>query len=133
MTGLAALVHGLAGRSGVEAALLVSHDGLPIHHAASSPVEPETIAALAATVGQHAGRLGQGAERGELQTAVLEYSKGLLVLARLGDGDWLALLARAGRRHRSVCSTICASTGPRSPAYSELRITPLHSSPSLPV
>ncbi len=94
MTGLAALVHGLAGRSGVEAVLLVSHDGLPIQHAASSSVEPETIAALAATVGQHAGRLGQGAARGELQTAVLEYSKGLLVLARLGDGDWLALLTR---------------------------------------
>jgi predicted regulator of Ras-like GTPase activity (Roadblock/LC7/MglB family) len=94
MTGLAALVHGLAGRSAVDAVLLVSHDGLPIQHAASSPVEPETIAALAATVGQHAGRLGQGAERGQLHTAVLEFSKGLFVLARLGDGDWLALVTR---------------------------------------
>jgi predicted regulator of Ras-like GTPase activity (Roadblock/LC7/MglB family) len=94
MTGLAALVHGLAGRTGVQAVLLVSHDGLPIHHAASGPVEPETVAALAATVGQHAGRLGHGADRGDLQTAVLEYAAGLLVLARLGDGDWLALLAR---------------------------------------
>jgi predicted regulator of Ras-like GTPase activity (Roadblock/LC7/MglB family) len=94
MTGLAALVQGLAGRSGVEAALLVSHDGLPIHHAASAPLDPETVAALAATVGQHAGHLGQGAKRGDLLTAVLEFSGGLLVLTRLNQGDWLALLAR---------------------------------------
>jgi len=94
MTGLAALVHGLAGRSGVQAVLLLSHDGLPIHHAAAATLEPETVAALAATVGQHAGRLGQGADRGDLQTAVLEYTGGLLVLARVGDGEWLALLAR---------------------------------------
>ena len=53
------------------------------------------LAALAATVGQHAGRLGQGAGRGDLLTAVLEFSNGLLVLARLSQGDWLALLARA--------------------------------------
>jgi len=116
MTGLAAPVHGLAGRSGVQAVLLLSHDGLPIHHAAAATLEPETVAALAATVGQHAGRLGQGADRGDLQTAVLEYTGGLLVLARVGDGEWLALLARPDadlgtllydlRQHRPAISSL---------------------------
>lgn len=95
MTGLGELVRALAARDGVQAAVLLSGDGLPIEHAAIAAVEPETIAALAATLAQHAARLGDGATRGELQTAVLEYSGGLLLLARAGAGDWLAILARA--------------------------------------
>ena len=73
----------------------MSGDGLPIEHAARAQFEPETVAALAATLAQHAGRLGDGARRGELATAVLEYDRGLLILARAGAGDWLALLAAA--------------------------------------
>jgi predicted regulator of Ras-like GTPase activity (Roadblock/LC7/MglB family) len=96
MPGLGELVRGLAAREGVQAAVLVSGDGLPIEHAASSAVEPETIAALGATLAQHAKRLGEGAARGELHTAVLEYEGGLLLLARAGGGGWLALLAHSG-------------------------------------
>jgi len=95
MTGLGELVHGLAARDGVQAVVLVSGDGLPIQHAVNSAVEPETIAALAATLGQHATQLGEGAGRGELRTAVLEYGDGLLLLSRAGAADWLAVLAHA--------------------------------------
>ncbi|HUF36130.1 MAG TPA: roadblock/LC7 domain-containing protein [Gemmatimonadales bacterium] len=94
MTGLAEAIRGLAAREGVQAALLLSADGLPIEHAAAEPVEPETVAALAATLAQHAGRMGEGARRGELRTAVLEFADGPVVLARIG-GAWLAILARA--------------------------------------
>ena len=59
--------------------------------------EPETVAALAATLAQHAGRLGEGTSRGELRPAVLEFARGPLVLARAGGGDWLAMLARPER------------------------------------
>jgi predicted regulator of Ras-like GTPase activity (Roadblock/LC7/MglB family) len=79
----------------VQAVLLLSGDGLPIQHAAKIALEPETIAALAATVGQHALRLGEGAGRGELRAAVLEFADGLVVLSRAGATDWLAVLARA--------------------------------------
>jgi len=94
MTVLAEVIRGLSAREGVQAALLLSADGLPIEHAAGEPVEPETVAALAATLAQHAGRMGEGARRGELRTAVLEFADGPVVLARVGDGDWLAVLAR---------------------------------------
>lgn len=93
MTGLGAVIQSLAARDGVEAALLLSGDGLPIEHAAGSGFDPETVAALSATLGQYAGGLGQGAARGELLTAVLEFADGLLVLTRAGTGDWLAILA----------------------------------------
>ncbi len=82
MTGLSDVVRGLAARDGVEAVLLASADGLPIDHTASTRFDPETVAALAATLAQHAGRLGAGAERGDLVTAVLEYHAGTVVLGR---------------------------------------------------
>ena len=99
MTGLSDVLQSLAARDGVQAVLLLSGEGLPIdhaarEHAARGPFEPETVAALAATLAQYAGRLGEGAERGELRTAVLDYAGGLVVLARTGSEDWLAILAR---------------------------------------
>ena len=95
MTVLAEVIRGLSGRDGVDAAVLLSADGLAIEHASARPVEAETVAALAATLAQHAGRLGVGAHRGALASAVLEFADGLLVLSRVGAGDWLALLVRA--------------------------------------
>lgn len=96
MAVLADVLRSLAARDGVQAALLLSGDGLPIDHAASGPFEPEAVAALAATLAQDAARLGEAAERGELTTAVLDYAGGLVLLARAGREDWLAILARSG-------------------------------------
>ncbi|HEU5040467.1 MAG TPA: roadblock/LC7 domain-containing protein [Gemmatimonadales bacterium] len=94
MTGLAEVLRGLSSRDGVQAAVLLSADGLAIEHAAGESIEAETVAALAASVAQHAGRMGEGAGRGELRTGVLEFAEGAVVLARVGRGDWLAVLAR---------------------------------------
>ena len=96
MAGLGDVLRGLAGRDGVQAALLLSGEGLPIEHAAGGAFEPETVAALGATLAQCAARLGEGADRGELRTAVLDYAGGLVVLARVGSADWLAVMARPG-------------------------------------
>lgn len=95
MTRLAEVLRGLAARDGVQGTLLLSGDGLPIEHAGRA-VEPETVAALAATLAQYGGHLGEGAERGALRAAVLDYEQGPLVLARAGASDWLAILARPG-------------------------------------
>jgi predicted regulator of Ras-like GTPase activity (Roadblock/LC7/MglB family) len=94
MAGLGDVLRSLAARDGVQAVLLLSGEGLPIDHAASGAFEPETVAALAATLAQYAARLGEGAGRGELGTAVLDYAGGLVVLARAGSEDWLAILAQ---------------------------------------
>ncbi len=90
---LGEVVQSLAARDGVEAVLLLSGDGLPIEHAARTAFDSETVAALAATLAQHAARLGQGAGRGDLITGVFEFDGGLLILARAGAADWLAVLA----------------------------------------
>jgi predicted regulator of Ras-like GTPase activity (Roadblock/LC7/MglB family) len=93
MTGLADVLRGLAARDGVQGALLLSGEGLPIEHAGGG-FEPETVAALSATLAQYAGQLGDGAARGELRTAVLDFARGPVVLARAGASDWVAVLTR---------------------------------------
>ncbi|MEO7985963.1 MAG: roadblock/LC7 domain-containing protein [Gemmatimonadales bacterium] len=95
MTGLSDVVRALAARDGVEAVLLASAEGLPIDHAASTSFEPETVAALSATLAQHATRLGAGAGRGEVAVMVIEYESGSVLLSRLGSSNWLAILAHA--------------------------------------
>jgi predicted regulator of Ras-like GTPase activity (Roadblock/LC7/MglB family) len=95
MTGLAEVMHALSARPGVQSAVLLSADGLSIEHTSRVPAEADTVAALAATLAQHAARLGEGTRQGALHTAVLEYAEGLFVLARVGDGDWLGILAGA--------------------------------------
>jgi predicted regulator of Ras-like GTPase activity (Roadblock/LC7/MglB family) len=78
--------------------------------------DSEAVAALAATLARHADQLGQGAGRGDLGVAVLEFGEGLLVLARAGTGDWLAILGAPDadigpllydlRQHRSALATL---------------------------
>jgi predicted regulator of Ras-like GTPase activity (Roadblock/LC7/MglB family) len=94
MGGLNDVVRALSEREGVEAVLVLSSDGLPIEHAARGAFDPESIAALTATLVQYATRLGTGAGRGALRTAVLEYEGGALVVSQLSAGDCLAILAR---------------------------------------
>ncbi|HET6837290.1 MAG TPA: roadblock/LC7 domain-containing protein [Gemmatimonadales bacterium] len=94
MAGLNDVVRSLSEREGVEAVLVLSGDGLPIEHAAGGAFDPESVAALTATLVQYATRLGTGAARGALRTAVLEYERGTLVVTQLGAGDCLAILAR---------------------------------------
>jgi predicted regulator of Ras-like GTPase activity (Roadblock/LC7/MglB family) len=93
MPSLGEVVRDLAGRNGVEGVVVLSGDGLPIEQAARGPFDAESLAALTATMVQYATRLGEGAARGTLRTAVLEYERGLLVVAQLGTGDCLAILA----------------------------------------
>jgi predicted regulator of Ras-like GTPase activity (Roadblock/LC7/MglB family) len=95
MAGLREVVGRLVQREGVEAVLVLSADGLPIEHASHQAFEAEPLAALTATLAQYATRLGLGAGRGALRTAVLEYERGLLVVAQIGAGDCLAVLAKS--------------------------------------
>jgi predicted regulator of Ras-like GTPase activity (Roadblock/LC7/MglB family) len=93
MANLTEVVRGLAERDGVEAVLVLSADGLPIEHAARGAFDAESLAALTATLVQYATRLGSGAGRGALRNAVMEFERALLIVAQIGVGDCLAVLA----------------------------------------
>ena len=93
MAGLSEVVRELAKRKGVEVVLFLSADGLPIEHASKTAFDHESLAALTAALVQYATRLGLGTTRGALRNAVIEYERGLLVVAQIGSGDCLAILA----------------------------------------
>jgi predicted regulator of Ras-like GTPase activity (Roadblock/LC7/MglB family) len=95
MTGLADLLRALATRPGVDAAVLVSPDGLPIQQAGPTTLDADALAALAATAVRHAARLAEGAERGAWRTLLLEAEGGTLVLSEAGAGNLLLLLVAA--------------------------------------
>jgi predicted regulator of Ras-like GTPase activity (Roadblock/LC7/MglB family) len=96
MAGLADVVRGLAARDGVDAVVVVSGDGLPIDHASRGPCDADALAALAVTLLRPATRLGETAQRGALTRAVFEYDGGLAIIAQLGEGNALLLLASPG-------------------------------------
>jgi predicted regulator of Ras-like GTPase activity (Roadblock/LC7/MglB family) len=119
MTGLSEVVRGLARRDGVERVVLVSSDGLPVEEAGGdegAAGDVEALAALAATLVQHAGRLGEAAAAGSLGTAVLELERGVVVATRAGASAWLLLLVRPDlnlgpllydlRRHRPALAEL---------------------------
>ena len=93
MAGLGEVVRSLGTRDEVEAVLVLSADGLPIEHSSRVPFEPEAVAALTATLLQYATRLGLGAGRGAPRTSVIEFERGILIVAQLSSGDSLAVLA----------------------------------------
>ncbi len=92
MAGLHDVIGGLAQRSGVAAVALVSADGLVIDQAMPGASDPDEVAALSATLVQHATRLGNAGERGVFQAGMLEYDRGMIVLSQAGDGGFLVLL-----------------------------------------
>jgi hypothetical protein len=93
MASLNEVVRSLAERTGVQGVLVLSGDGLPIEQSARGSFDAESLAALTATLVQHAGRLGTGSAHGALKTAVLEFERGLLLVAQVGAGDCLAIVA----------------------------------------
>jgi len=95
MTGLADVLQALTARPGVEAAVLVSPDGLPIQQAGGGSFDADALAALAATAVRHAARLVEGAERGAWQTVLLETEGGTIILSAAGAGNVLLLLVAA--------------------------------------
>jgi predicted regulator of Ras-like GTPase activity (Roadblock/LC7/MglB family) len=96
MAGLREVVRELAGREGIQAVVVLSADGLAIEQVSRDSFDVDSLAALTATVVQYAARLGVGATAGALRTAVLEYEQALLVVAQIGTGELLAIMAKPG-------------------------------------
>jgi predicted regulator of Ras-like GTPase activity (Roadblock/LC7/MglB family) len=92
MPGLREVVQHLVSRDGVNAALVVSADGLIIDHAARSGIDTDAIAALLPALTQSAKQVGDVTSGGRLTHAVFEFGNRQLVLSALGDDVYLAIL-----------------------------------------
>jgi predicted regulator of Ras-like GTPase activity (Roadblock/LC7/MglB family) len=92
MPGLREVVQHLVQRDGVDAAVVVSGDGLTIDHASRSSDDVEAIAAMIPALTQTAAQLGQAASGGRLTHAVFEFGNRQLILTALGDEIHLLIL-----------------------------------------
>jgi predicted regulator of Ras-like GTPase activity (Roadblock/LC7/MglB family) len=106
------VVEAFSRRPGVDAVVVVGRDGLPIDSRAANGIDPENVAALLPSVITGMGQLGHAAGRGEFGTGVLEFGRGLAVVAVLNAEALLVVLVQPSsnvgallydlRRHRSA-------------------------------
>jgi predicted regulator of Ras-like GTPase activity (Roadblock/LC7/MglB family) len=97
MTALEDALHGLRGHPGVEAVLLIGRDGLLIRGVGETDgIRGETLAAMVPELASACAAVGQAAERGAFQTAVVELDGGVVITAALSRDVLLAAVVRAG-------------------------------------
>jgi len=88
------LVGALRQREGVDAAVVLGRDGLLIDSETSGSVNAESVAALVPSIVAAAEEFGVHDSRGALNTAILEYQRGIAVIALLSTDALLLVLAQ---------------------------------------
>jgi predicted regulator of Ras-like GTPase activity (Roadblock/LC7/MglB family) len=86
------LVAAIRQRDGVDAAIVLGHDGLLIDSQSGPGVDAEDIAARIPAIIGAADELGTATARGELRTAVLEHQNGLAIVSVLSADAILLVL-----------------------------------------
>ena len=88
------LVAAIRQREGVEAAVVLGRDGLLIDSQTGPQLDAEHLAAHVPSIIQFADELGTAAQRGALQTAVLENERGVAVISCLSPDAVLLVLVQ---------------------------------------
>src|SRR5436190_1492154 len=106
------VVEALSRSNGVDAVVVVGRDGLPIDSRVANGVDAESVAALLPSAIKQMAQLGDGGGRGDFNTAVLEFSRGLAIVAVLNAEALLIVLVQPAtnvgallfdlRRHRTA-------------------------------
>lgn len=86
----------LAALPGVVGVALVNTDGLPID-VRGPRLDPDALAALAATLFRHADSLGAALDGGDARTLMVELQAQLAVLARLDEATAAVVVLGAGQ------------------------------------
>jgi predicted regulator of Ras-like GTPase activity (Roadblock/LC7/MglB family) len=106
------VVEALSRSNGVDAVVVVGRDGLPIDSRVGNGVDADSVAALLPSAIKHMAQLGDAGGRGDFGTAVLEFGKGLAIIAVLNAEALLIVLVQPAtnvgallfdlRRHRTA-------------------------------
>jgi hypothetical protein len=88
------LVAAIRQRDGVEAAVVLGRDGLLIDSQVVPGVDAEHVAAHVPSIIQFADEFGAAAQRGALQTAVLEFEHSVAVVSCLSPDAVLLVLVQ---------------------------------------
>ena len=90
------LVAAIRHREGVDAAIVLGHDGLLIDSQIGPGLDAEDIAARIPAIIAPADEFGGASRRGDLLTAVLEHPNGLAIVSVLSDDAVLLVLVDPG-------------------------------------
>lgn len=88
------LVAAIRQREGVEAAVVLGRDGLLIDGQALAGLDIETVAAHVPSIISSAEEFSGSAQRGDLVTVVLEYSRGMGIVSALSADALLLVLVQ---------------------------------------
>lgn len=104
------VVEALSRSNGVDAVVVVGRDGLPIDSRVANGVDAESVAAMLPSAIKQMAQLGDAGGRGDFTTAVLEFGRGLAIVAVLNAEALLIVLVQPAtnvgallfdlRRHR---------------------------------
>ncbi len=94
MANLRDVVEALGRREGVDAAIILGNDGLPIASHLGNGGDPDLLSALIPNVLTASAQLGHHAGRGDLAMGVLEFASGFAILAHISADATLFLLVR---------------------------------------
>ncbi len=90
------VVRALGKRDGVDAVIVLGHDGLVIDSVTDDGCDHESVAAHIPSIVESCNRLGGGGDRGDFGMAVVEFTKGLAIVVELSAESLLAILVRPG-------------------------------------
>jgi hypothetical protein len=94
MSEIGSVLKALAATDGVDAVVCVGHDGFVIDSVAGRGVDPDAIGAMVSTGLGAAVSVGRELSVGILSQAMMEYEKGVVIIASIGSDAVLAVLAR---------------------------------------
>ena len=95
MASIRDLVAALRQREGVDAAIVLGRDGLPIDSQVVTGLNPEDLAARIPPVITPSDELGNAIGRGELVTAILEHRQGFVIISVLSAEAILVVLVQS--------------------------------------
>lgn len=95
MSAIRDLIGTLRSRPGIDAAVVVGHDGLVIDADAQAPIDPERVAAHLPALRAAADRAGASVDHGALAMLVLEHERGGLAVVSVLTNDVMLLVLLA--------------------------------------
>ena len=90
------IVQALGQRDGVETAVVLGRDGLPIDSFSQNGLDADGVSALVPSLVGACDRLGQAGTRGDFSAGVIEYGNGFAIVSVINADALFAVFVRPG-------------------------------------
>ena len=102
MANIRDVVQELGQREGVETAVVLGRDGLPIDSFSQNGLDADGVAALVPSLVGACDRLGQAGTRGDFAATVIEYGNGLVIVSVINAEALFAVFLRPNTNVGSI-------------------------------